>query len=53
MAIVGSVFAMLGRFAGKILNAILGWATLLLFGKVSGSKQTILLVVAWARCSGS
>jgi hypothetical protein len=46
MAIVGSVFAMLGRFAGKILNAILGWATLLLFGKVSGSKQTILLVVA-------
>ena len=46
MAILGSVFAMLGRFAGKILNAILGWATLLLFGKVSGSKQTVLLLIA-------
>ena len=46
MAILGSAFAMLGRFAGKILNAVLGWATLLLFGKVSGSKQTVLLVVA-------
>ena len=46
MAIVGSVFAMLGRFAGKVLNAVLGWATLLLFGKVSGSKQTVLLLIA-------
>ena len=46
MAIVGSLFAMVGRFAGKLLNAVLGWATLLLFGKVSGSKQTILLIVA-------
>ncbi|HET8785367.1 MAG TPA: hypothetical protein VFM38_07015 [Candidatus Limnocylindrales bacterium] len=46
MAIIGSLFAALGRFAGKLLNAVLGWATLLLFGKVSGSKQTILLLVA-------
>ena len=46
MAIVGSLFAMVGRFAGKLLNAVLGWATLLLFGKVSGNKQTVLLVVA-------
>jgi hypothetical protein len=46
MAILGSVFAMLGRFAGKLLNAVLGWATLLLFGKVSGSKQTVLLLIA-------
>ena len=46
MAIVGSLFAALGRFAGKLLNAVLGWATLLLFGKVSGSKQTVLLLVA-------
>ena len=46
MAIIGSAFAMLGRFAGRILNAVLGWATLLLFGKVAGSKQTVLLVVA-------
>jgi hypothetical protein len=46
MAIVGSVFAMLGRFAGRLLNAVLGWATLLLFGKVAGSKQSVLLLVA-------
>ncbi len=46
MAIIGSLFAALGRFAGKLLNAVLGWATLLLFGKASGSKQTILLLVA-------
>src|SRR6476659_5669411 len=46
MAIIGSVFAMLGRFAGKVLNAALGWATMLLFGKVPDSKQWILLLIA-------
>ena len=46
MAILGSLFAVVGRFAGRLLNAVLGWATLLLFGKVAGAKQTILLVVA-------
>ena len=48
MAIIGSVFAMVGRFAGRLLNSALGWATLLLFGKVEGRKQTILLVIALA-----
>jgi len=48
MAIVGSIFAMLGRFAGRLLNSALGWATLLLFGKVEGRKQTFLLVMALA-----
>ena len=46
MAIIGSLFAVVGRFAGRLLNAVLGWATLLLFGKVSGSKQTVLLLIA-------
>jgi hypothetical protein len=46
MAIVGSVFAMLGRFAGRLLNSALGWATILLFGKVEGRKQTVLLIIA-------
>lgn len=46
MAIIGSVFAMAGRFAGRVLNSILGWATLLLFGKVEGRKQSMLLVIA-------
>jgi hypothetical protein len=46
VAIVGSLFAMVGRFAGRLLNSALGWATILLFGKVAGSKQTLLLVIA-------
>src|SRR6478672_2444882 len=46
MAIVGSVFAMLGRFAGRLLNSALGWATILLFGKVEGRRQTFVLVMA-------
>jgi hypothetical protein len=46
MAIVGSVFAMLGRFAGRLLNSALGWAAIILFGKVEGRRQTVLLVMA-------
>jgi hypothetical protein len=46
VAIIGSVFAVVGRFAGKLLNAVLGWATVLLFGKVPDSKQWILLMIA-------
>jgi hypothetical protein len=46
MAIVGSIFAVLGRFAGRLLNSALGWATLLLFGKVEGRRQTVLLLMA-------
>ena len=46
MAIVGSVFAMLGRFTGRLLNSALGWATILLFGKVAGRRQTFLLAMA-------
>jgi len=37
---------MLGRFAGRLLNSALGWATILLFGKVEGRKQTVLLIIA-------
>ena len=46
MAIVGSVFAMLRRFAGRLLNSALGWATILLFGKVEGRNQSVLLMIA-------
>jgi hypothetical protein len=46
MALLGSAFAMVGRFAGRLLNSALGWATILLFGKVEGRKQTLLLVIA-------
>ncbi len=38
---------MLGRFAGQILNTTLGWATLLLFGKVPQKRQSLLLVIVF------
>jgi hypothetical protein len=46
MAIIGSLFAMLGRFAGRLLNSVLSWATILLFGSVDSRKQTMLSVIA-------
>jgi len=46
MAILASLFAMLGRFAGRVVNALLGWATILLFGRVDARRQTILGFVA-------
>jgi len=48
MALITGLAGVLGRFAGRLLNSSLGWATILLFGKVSGRKQTVLLVVALA-----
>src|SRR5690349_10369089 len=48
MAILSGIFGIFGRFAGKLLNAVLGWATILLFGKVSGPKQTVVLLIALA-----
>lgn len=47
MALIGTVFGLLGRFAGRLLNSTLGWATILLFGKVSGRNQTVLLAIAF------
>jgi hypothetical protein len=46
MAIIGSLFAVVGRLAGRLLNSALGWATILLFGKVEGRKQLVLLLMA-------
>jgi hypothetical protein len=46
VAIVGSVFALAGRFAGRVLNSALSWATILLFGTVDGRKQTVLSLIA-------
>ncbi len=46
MAILAPLFAMLGRFAGRVVNALLGWATILLFGRVDPKRQTVLGFVA-------
>jgi len=45
MTIIGGLIGLLGRFAGQILNTTLGWATLLLFGKVPQNRQILLLVI--------
>ena len=47
MAIFAGIIGMLGRFAGQLLNTTLGWATLLLFGKVPQRKQILLLLMVF------
>lgn len=45
MAILAGLASILGRFAGRLLNTTLGWASILLFGKVPQQKQTLLLMI--------
>ncbi len=47
MAILAGLVGILSRFAGQLLNTTLGWATLLLFGKVAAKRQTLLLVIVF------
>jgi len=42
MALLQALLAMLGRSAGKVLNAIFGWAVRALFGATSGVQLTLL-----------
>ena len=48
MALVASVFALAGRFLGRVLTMALGWATMLLFGRIPQSKQLLLSGLALA-----
>ena len=47
MAILATVFGMLGRFAGRILTTTLGWAGVLLFGRVRKDRQVILAAITF------
>ncbi|MEO6351043.1 MAG: hypothetical protein ABIP53_10370 [Candidatus Limnocylindrales bacterium] len=47
MTILAGIIGMAGRFAGQVLNTTLGWATLLLFGKVPQRKQVVLLIMVF------
>ena len=47
MAIITGLMSIIGRFAGQVLNMTLGWATILLFGKVPQKKQFILLILVF------
>lgn len=46
MAVLAPLFAFLGRFVGKVLNTIFGWASVMLFGRVPQSKQLLLTGVS-------
>lgn len=48
MAIIQALVALIGRSAGKILNAIFGWAVRALFGQTTTREQTFLSVVVGA-----
>ncbi|HET7677057.1 MAG TPA: hypothetical protein VFK38_04325 [Candidatus Limnocylindrales bacterium] len=47
MAILASLFAVAGRFLGRALTMALGWASILLFGRVPESKQTLLAAISF------
>jgi hypothetical protein len=47
MAILATLFGMLGRFAGKLLTTTLGWASILLFGRVPQDRQVVLALVTF------
>lgn len=46
MPIVAGIFALIGRFIGRLLNMAFGWASVMLFGRVPQSKQILLAGVA-------
>jgi len=47
VAIFASLFALVGRFVGRILTTTLGWASTLLFGQVPQSRQVWLAVLTF------
>ncbi len=48
MVIFQAVFSLLSKLAGKVLNAIFGWAVVALFGRSSQKQQTLLTVLVGA-----
>ena len=48
MAILQALISLITRSAGKILNAIFGWAVLALFGQTTPKEQTMLSAVVAA-----
>jgi len=48
VAVIQALLALIGRSAGKIINAIFGWAVRALFGPTTTREQTFLSVVVGA-----
>jgi hypothetical protein len=47
MAILATIFGLIGRFTGKLLTMSLGWASLLLFGRVPKNKEVFLAAITF------
>jgi hypothetical protein len=45
VALIGGVLAAVSRVFGRVANTALGWATVLLFGRVAQSRQMLLTAV--------
>src|SRR4030095_1859773 len=48
MAIIQAIFAFLSRSVGKIFTAMFDWAVVARFGRVSGTRKTVLSIVMGA-----
>ena len=48
MAILQALISLITKSAGKILNAIFGWAVVALFGRTSSREQTLLSAIVGA-----
>ena len=47
MALIASLFALVGRFVGRVLTTTLGWASVLLFGRIPQDRQVWLAVLTF------
>jgi hypothetical protein len=47
MALIASLFALLGRFVGRVLTTTLGWASVLLFGRIPQDRQVWLAALTF------
>ena len=47
MALLAPLFALIGRFVGRVLTTTLGWASILLFGRVPQDRQVWLAVLTF------
>lgn len=47
MALLASLFALVGRFVGRVLTTTLGWASIMLFGRIPQDRQVWLAVLTF------
>jgi hypothetical protein len=47
MAILAALFGLIGRFTGKLLTMSLGWASVLLFGRVPRDREVFLAAITF------